>query len=547
MLIEMHSPVFKENGSERPPIRFGPGLNVVLGKENGENSIGKSSALLAIDFVFGGNAYLRSDGVHHIGDHTIFFTFRFGGKDFFFARSTEKAEEIHVCTKDFQLTGAKWARSEFADWLSKMYRIDFPGLTFRSAVSGFFRIYGKENTDERRPLRSFNSQSMEKSIDTLVKLFDRYRDIEVYNSKLEDKKKELEAFRAARKYRFVPDLVGGQAQYDQNVLDIMGLESDLENLINNQDFESDERDIPKARMKTQLTGEKMKLETRLQALERRLSLVSMSTEFGLYPTEADLAALQEFFPTVNVRKIYEVENYHHKLASILDKQFGEERRSLEEEIKQVTIQLRTVQNQIQDMGLVSNLTTEFLDKHAEIKGRIDALKAQNAAYLKLVDLQEAKKRADEQLKSAIKSILSELEEAINTQMKEYNDTLYTEARKAPHLSLYDYDSYRFETPDDTGTGSNYKSLVIYDLSILALTALPAIAHDSLILKNISDDSIDGIMKIYSESSKQIFIAFDKQIAYKPRTQEILQAHTVLKLSDSNCELYGESWNKENDK
>ena len=208
-------------------------------------------------------------------------------------------------------------------------------------------------------------------------------------------------------------------------------------MIDNQDFESDERDIPKARIKTQLTGEKMKLETRLQALERRLSLVSMSTEFGLYPTEADLAALQEFFPTVNVRKIYEVENYHHKLASILDKQFGEERRSLEEEIKQVTIQLRTVQNQIQDLGLVSNLTTEFLDKHAEIKGRIDALKAQNAAYLKLVDLQEAKKRADEQLKSAIKSILSELEEAINIQMKEYNDTLYTEARKAPHLSLYE--------------------------------------------------------------------------------------------------------------
>ena len=52
---------------------------------------------------------------------------------------------------------------------------------------------------------------------------------------------------------------------------------------------------------------------------------------------------------------------------------------------------------------------------------------------------------------------------------------------------------------------------------------------------------------FSQSSKQIFIAFDKQIAYKPRTQKILQEHTVLKLSDSNCELYGESWNKENDK
>lgn len=45
MLIEMTSPVFKEKGKERPPIRFKKGLNVVLGKEDGENSIGKSSAM----------------------------------------------------------------------------------------------------------------------------------------------------------------------------------------------------------------------------------------------------------------------------------------------------------------------------------------------------------------------------------------------------------------------------------------------------------------------------------------------------------------------
>ena len=98
--------------------------------------------------------------------------------------------------------------------------------------------------------------------------------------------------------------------------------------------------------------------------------------------------------------------------------------------------------------------------------------------------------------------------------------------------------------DATGTGSNYKGMVIYDLAILNLTALPAIAHDSLILKNIGDGAVDGIMKIYVQSTKQVFIAFDKQAAYKPDTQRILTGNTVLKLSDGNCELYGESWNKE---
>ena len=71
MLVEMRSPVFKELGQERPVIKFKVGLNVILGKENGENSIGKSSAMLAIEFVFGGTSYLNSDGIKHVGDHTI--------------------------------------------------------------------------------------------------------------------------------------------------------------------------------------------------------------------------------------------------------------------------------------------------------------------------------------------------------------------------------------------------------------------------------------------------------------------------------------------
>ena len=42
----------------------------------------------------------------------------------------------------------------------------------------------------------------------------------------------------------------------------------------------------------------------------------------------------------------------------------------------------------------------------------------------------------------------------------------------------------------------------------------------------------------------IFIAFDKQNAYRPSTRQILESNRVLQLSDNGCELYGESWNKE---
>lgn len=543
MLVEISSSVFKEKGKVRPPIRFKKGLNVVLGKEDGENSIGKSSAMLAIDFAFGGKTYASSDGVKHMGHHVINFAFQFDGDVHHFFRSTAQSDKVFLCNEKYEFR-EEWELHQFTDWLKVKYHIDFPDLSFRTTLSSFFRIYGKDNTDERRPLRGIRGQNMQKSIDMLVKLFNRYIDIEPRKQGFDEATKKLEAYRAARKYRFVPDLVGGAKQYEENVTAIRDLEMQLNTLIIGQSEKHSAEDIAKSQQKAKLMQYKLQIETDIQSAERRLKLVEMSLEYGLYPTEADLSALAEFFPNVNLRKLYEVEKYHQKLAVILDKQFAEERSAVTTQIAVLQEQLAQIKQQIADMGYIGDLSKEFLDRHAEIKGRIDALRAQNEAYRTLVDLQESKKIADRLLKEGIRHILTEIQDEVNAKMKAFNDSLFTDRRQAPHLVFHEYNSYTFETPDDTGTGSNYKGMVLYDLAVLNLTALPAIAHDSLILKNIGDGAVDGIMQIYAQSDKQVFIAFDKQSAYRPMTQQILEDNCVLQLSDNGCELYGESWNKE---
>jgi hypothetical protein len=172
------------------------------------------------------------------------------------------------------------------------------------------------------------------------------------------------------------------------------------------------------------------------------------------------------------------------------------------------------------------------------------LQEQNNAYLKLTELQDAQKKANSILKQATQSILAEIEDAINAKMEELNDFLFTEKRKAPLLKFNNYNNCRFETPHDTGTGTNYKGLLLYDLARLELTGLPAIAHDSLLLKNVGDSSVDGIIKIYDRSEKQIFIAFDKHLSYTQDLAQIIEKNTVITLSDNGGELYGLSWNKE---
>lgn len=68
--------------------------------------------------------------------------------------------------------------------------------------------------------------------------------------------------------------------------------------------------------------------------------------------------------------------------------------------------------------------------------------------------------------------------------------------------------------------------------------------DSLLFKNLGKDVEDGIFRIYTNTDKQIFIAYDKQGDCRPETRKILEDNSVLRLSTDNCELYGRSWDTE---
>lgn len=202
-----------------------------------------------------------------------------------------------------------------------------------------------------------------------------------------------------------------------------------------------------------------------------------------------------------------------------------------------------MREQIRQLGFAGNISKEILDRYSELKAEIDALKIQNQAFLTQKELQDTKAKAEEALRRSIKGILAEIEETLNAKMKEFNDTLF-KTHRVPHIKFNKNDSYKFETPYNADTDSNYKRMIVYDLAVLFTMALPALAHDSLVFKNLEKDVEDGIMRIYASTRKQIFIAYDKQGECRPETQRILYDNCVLQLSDNNCELYGRSWNKE---
>lgn len=112
------------------------------------------------------------------------------------------------------------------------------------------------------------------------------------------------------------------------------------------------------------------------------------------------------------------------------------------------------------------------------------------------------------------ALLKMIEDRINNQIAYFDSQIYGAETIPPEFKFDKNKKYSYRSPVDDGTGTSDKNLILFDLAILTLTQLPAIIHDSPVIKNIADETVEKILGPYQTFiDKQIFIAFDKERAY----------------------------------
>lgn len=272
-------------------------------------------------------------------------------------------------------------------------------------------------------------------------------------------------------------------------------------------------------------------------------IVTKNMEESFVTTETDLQRLSAYFPTVNLKRIEKVESFHRELSGILTSQMGEEAAGLQALIRAATAEIQKLEAQLAELGIPLQVPKSFLEQYSDIERQIAGLRSQNEDFDNTKKFKDDVDVTKKDLTESQRTVLDQLEAKINAQMVRFNDFIYEEEREAPVMKFENGKKYTFTTPRDGSTRTAYKSLVVLDMSILELTDLPAIAHDSSIFKNIGDEPIDKIMELYMKSKKQIFIAFDKEQAYSQRTGEILNDTAVLRLNEGGDGLFGYSWAK----
>ena len=553
MLYEIQCDKFAEkiNGEfvPRGVIRFREGLNTVLGDKKAENSIGKSTFLLAVDFCFGGDDYVnieKNNVVTFVKHHVIKFAFKFGDVIERYSRSTINPTEVMVCDANYKETGRVMSIKDFQTHLFHAYQIETAENSFRSIVGRFARVYGRDNYNEQEPLE-YGDEKVASAIKALEQLYGVYNLVEEHEDFYGKKKKRKDVRKAATDLGEITTIATTKKQVKDNEKEIDQLRKELEELTMKQDKAVAEQDTEHLDQAAQIKGKISTLRRRRSRLVSQLNAVKANLEGSLSPTSEDIIDLQEYFPEVDILKLESIEKFHKKMQNILTGEMSEEVARLEMLISVATQELKKLEEEQRRLGVPTNVSKKFLEQVVELERKIRFLTAQNKGYEETKTLETETKDAKEKLLVARRAQLEKVQNIINQEMVRLNDFIYDGETYAPVIEFSDTNTgnpkYKLRCDWNTGTGENYKNLIIFDLSILRTTELPVLVHDSLVFKNIADLPIDKIMKLYMQSSKQIFISFDKQEAFDEYTSTTVKDTKVIELYGGGGELFGWSWAK----
>lgn len=511
-----------------------------MGDDDAKNSIGKSTALMVIDFAQGGNSFLKDEAgaIKALGHHHYNFSFVFAGQPYFFSRSTDASEVVYICDNDYARL-RELPVEDYRRMLKELYGLESLENSFRSIVSPFARIWKKGGLDPDHPFISSPKESSGTPVSRLIDLFERSADIAAEKKVIDEQKERKKLIARAMHEKIIPNI--NKTRYRENTNTIAENAVHIEQLkqgfggaLNTYEALFDENLRRMQQRKNELTNLRNELQRKVERLQREIS--------GITPRlAANIALVAEYFPTVNVERLEQVEAFHQKIGSIVKKELKDELTAAQLEESTLASEIMSLEQQIQTALKSKGMPDDLFKRIFDLKEITDKAAEENKYFEQKAQLKEAIKISGHRLDEIYANIFLEIEAKINLKLKAFNKVVYGPSRNSSELRIKSSNSYSFTSPEDTGTGKSYAGLIGFDMAMLSLTRLPFVVHDSVVYKNIEVAAIKRILRILAViKSKQIFLSFDEAKKFGLQTEQLIQKFTVLKLSHNDL-LYNKDW------
>lgn len=525
-------------------IEFNDNLNIVLGDNNATNSIGKSTFLMILDFIFGGESYLKHniDVLNNIGDHEFLYSFKFNKKILRYKRIASikgvKESKIYLCDDNYEKPEDVDIK-EYTKNLKELYNLEAIPMSFRQIVGLYSRVWGKENHSIKRPLHDFPKEKNSDCVDKIMKTFLKYDDIitlKTGQDYLEKKKKNLNAtFQEGIVTKITKTI------FRKNTKRINELNEIKEKLKNNSDdFKCQQLNetIKKIIFLRKIRENKL---NEVTILENKIVNLNYKTKNNKTLTPKEIKKLREFFPNLDLNKIKEIDIFYKNINNILKKEIKENIEETKKELANSNKNISEINIKIENIKKeTDNSSKEWVDKITEIALELNKLNQENSIYENYISYNKEIKIYKENIENNKIEKLDTIAKIMNKNMTDVNQNL-NPGKTPPTLTLEGKD-YLFEVSNDKGTGKGYESLLVFDLTILKETLLPFVIHDSFLFKNLSTNTIENLLVEYRKYSKQIFISIDAKSNYKKEIQNLIEKYKVLELSKDKP-LFKIDWSK----
>jgi len=535
MLKEIECPFFNHG-----KISFHQGLNVILGDDDAKNSIGKSTALMVIDFVHGGNSFMKDEAgvIKALGHHNYNFCFIFAGKPYFYSRSTDNPDLVYVCDQSYE-RGDELQLNEYCSKLKELYGLHQLENTFRNIVSPFSRIWKKGALNPDKPFSTVNEESGNAQVSRLIDMFQHSGEISDEKRILDGQADRKKVIARSMAEEIIPSINKKQYRINSKIISenaeqIQQLKEGFRGALTAYEAMFDRNLQAKKQQQDELLGVRSDVNRKIKRLEKELS--------GITPRiTANISLVEEFFPNVNVERIEQVELFHKKIGGAVRKELNKELAEANERLLAVENDISSLENEIKEALRSKGLPDDLFRSVFELKERTDKALQENRFYDQKYDLQTAISSTKKRLEDIYTKIFLDIEGKVNCKLRGFNRVVYGPERNSSKLRVKKSNSFSFTSPDDTGTGKSYAGMIGFDRAMLSVTNLPYVIHDSVVYKNIEVDAIKQILRIFSNiKTKQIFISFDEARKFGSQIEKLLQRNKAIKLSNDDL-LYNKDW------
>jgi len=535
MLKEIQCPFFN-----RKRIIFHQGLNIILGDDDAKNSIGKSTALMVIDFVQGGDTFLKDEAgaIRALGHHHYNFHFVFSGQTYFFSRSTDASDLVYVCDNDY-VRLSELPVKDYRRMLKELYRLESLESSFRSIVNPFSRIWKKGGLEPDKPFIAATKELSGADISRLIDLFDRSADISAEKKVIDEQKGRRKLINGSMNAKIIPGINKTQHKVNtktiaDNAVQIEQLKQGFSGALNAYEALFDDSLRRMQQRKNELTNLRGELQGKIERLQREIS--------GITPRlVANITLVAEYFPTVDVERLEKVEAFHLKIGGVVKKELKKELAVAQLELSALASESMSLEQEIQTTLTSKGMPDDLFKRVFYLKESTDKATEENKYFEQKSQLQDAIKISGHRLDGIYAEIFLDIEAKINLKLKSFNKVVYGPSRNSSELRIKSASSYSFSSPEDTGTGKSYAGLIGFDLAMLSLTKLPFVIHDSVVYKNIEVVATKRILRILAAiKCKQIFLSFDEAKKFGSQAEKLLTKFTALKLSHNDL-LYNKDW------